>query len=186
MATFRLTLPLFAVLAVAAPAAAQDAKTPQKAKYQVTGLFRPDRVADFREAMKDVPDVKLVSIDYKNAEATFEFVPAKAFPGASKPEQILQQLDNKVRQATHHTFGIMAPRAVPREKLKLEEIRVAGCRCKACDLAAYEAVSRLPGVEQATASFDEGRVTALIDPEKIDRARLIQALKQRQVDVKDR
>src|SRR4051794_10029699 len=115
MNTFRLTFLLLTVVAVAAPVAAQDGKAPQKAKYQVTGLFRPDRAADFREAMKDVPDVKLVSLDYRNAEATFEFVPAKAFPGANKPEQVLQQLDNKVRQASHHTFGIR-PRAVAREK----------------------------------------------------------------------
>ena len=34
---------------------------------------------------------------------------------------------------------------------------------KACALGAYEAIYRLPGVEQATACFDEGRVTALIE-----------------------
>ena len=120
-------------------------QVPRKATYRVTGMFRPDREADLREAMKDVPDVKLVSVDYKNAEATFEFIPAKAFPGANKPEQVVEQLDNKVRQASNHTFGVRALRTTPREKLKLVEVRVAGCRCKACDLAAYEIVAGLPG-----------------------------------------
>ena len=184
MIAVRLALVSLAVLAVALPA--QDVKSSRKATYRVTGMFRPDREADFREAMKEVPDIKLVSVDYKNAEATFEFVAAKAFPGANKPEQVVEQLDNKVRQASTHTFGIRALRTTPRAKLKLVEIRVAGCRCKACDLAAYEIVAGLPGVEQATASFAEGRVTALIDPAKTDRGKLIEALKGREVDVKDR
>ena len=184
MIAFRLALVSLAVCAAALPA--QDNKSPRKATYRVTGMFRPDRKADLEEAMKEVPDVKLVSVDYKNAEATFEFVPAKAFPGANKPEQVVQQLDNKVRQASNHTFGVGALLTTPREKLKLVEIRVAGCHCKACDLAAYEIVAQLPGVEQATASFAAGRVTALIDPAKTDRAKLIEALKAREVDVKDR
>jgi hypothetical protein len=186
MGTIRMSLLLLTVLVGAASAPAQDNKTPRKAKFQVTGMFRPDREGDFREAMKDVLEVKLLSIDYKNAEATFEFIPAKAFPGANKPEQIIQQFNDKVRHASVHTFGIRALPVIPREKLKLIEIRVAGCHCKACDLAAYEAVCYLPGVEQATACFKEGRVTALIDPAKTDRAKLIAALKQREVDVRDR
>ena len=161
-----------------------DRNVPRTEKYQVTGLFRPDRENDFREAMKDVPEVRLVALDYKNAEASFEFIPAKAFPGAGKPEQILQQLDNKVRQATRHTFGLKPRRTVPREKLALVEIAVGGCDCKACDLGAYEIVAKLPGVEQATACFREGRVTALIDPTKTDRAKLVEALKRREVRVK--
>ena len=64
------------------------------------------------------------------------------------------------------------------------EISVAGLDCKACCLAAYEAIYRLEGVEMATASFHEGRVTALTDPEKTDRARLEAALKQRGVTLK--
>src|SRR5437879_5352763 len=139
MAKLHIALLLLAVV-VAGPVRADDGKSPQKARFQVTGMFRPDRAADFKEAMKKVANVKLVSIDYKNAEATFEFILALAFPGASKPEQIVQQFDNKVRHASHHTFGIRALPAVAREKLKLVEIRVAGCRCKACDLGAYEAI----------------------------------------------
>lgn len=166
--------------------AAEDKNAPQRAKFSVTGLFRPDREVDFREAIKTIAEVKLVALDYKLAEATFEFIPSKAFPGAGKPEQIVEQLDNKVRHATGHTFGIRAARTVPREKLTLVEIRVAGCHCKACDLGAYEAIYRLPGVEQATACFAEGRVTALIEAAKTDRAQLITALKRREVDVKDR
>jgi copper chaperone CopZ len=169
---------------VAVSLALADDKSPRRETFQVTGLFRPDREADFAEAMKGVADVKLVSVDYKNAEATFEFVPARAFPGA-RPEQLLARLDERVRGASRHTFGVKA-RAEAREKLERVEIRVAGCHCKACDLAAYEAVYRLPGVERATACFRDGLVTALIDPAKADRAKLIEALKRREVDVRER
>jgi copper chaperone CopZ len=151
-------------------------------KYQVTGLFAPDRVQDLREAVAGIPQVKLVGVDFKTAEATFEFDPAKAFPGA-KPTEVMPRLDNLVRSASQHTFGVKPLCNVPVEKLKLVEIRVAGLDCKGCALAAYEAVAKLEGVERATASFREGRVTALIDPEKTDRAKLEAALKQHGVEV---
>jgi hypothetical protein len=41
-------------------------------------------------------------------------------------------------------------------------------------------------VERATASFREGLVTALIDPDKIDRAKLEAALVKRGVQLKAR
>ncbi|HTU22227.1 MAG TPA: hypothetical protein VMG10_29580 [Gemmataceae bacterium] len=43
---------------------------------------------------------------------------------------------------------------------------------------------RIDGFETATASFREGRMTALIDPAKTNRATLEAALKKRGVDVK--
>lgn len=151
-------------------------------KHQVTGLFMKEREQDLREAVEKIPNVKLVSIDFKNAEATFEYDPAKAFPGA-KPAQATQLLDNLLKSASSNTFGLKPLRSVPLEKLKLIEIPVAGLDCKACSLAAYEAIYKLDGVERATASFREGRVTAHIDPAKTDRARLEDALKKRGVQI---
>jgi copper chaperone CopZ len=154
------------------------------ATYQVTGLFCQGRAADLRVAVGDIPGVALVGIDYGTAEATFRFDPKEAFPGI-KPDEVVKHLDNKVRSASGHTFGVRPRREVAREKLRLVEIAVAGCDCKACSLAAYEAVYQLPGVEQATASFRDGRVTALIDPLKTDRAKLKAALEKRGVTVRD-
>ncbi len=171
-------------LALAASAFAADKDARVTAKYRVTGLFCKERVADLREAMKAVEKVVLVSVDYDTAEAVFRYAPKEAFPGASKPEQILQQLDNKVRHATSHTFGVTAPLTTPRGRLTWVEIPAAGCDCKACSLAAYEAVYKLEGVEQARASFREGRVSVLIDPTKTDRGKLAAALKKRGVAVK--
>jgi cation transport ATPase len=142
-----------------------------------------EREQDLREAVAKIPDVKLVEIDFKNAEASFEYDVAKAFPGA-KPEQIVQRLDNLLKTASSHTFGIKPLRKVPLEKLKFVEIAVAGLDCKACCLAAYETVAKIDGVECATASFREGRVAAWIDPEKTDRAKLEAALKKLGAQVK--
>ena len=151
-------------------------------KHQITGLFMKERVPDLREAVANMPQVKLVSIEFANAEATFDYDPRKLFPGA-KPQEFLGRFDNLLRSASHHTFGVKPLRKVPLERLRLIEIPVAGLDCKACSLAAYEAVYRLEGVERATASFREGRVTALIDLGKIDRAKLVDALKKRGVQV---
>ena len=130
--------------------------------------FRWRREADLREAFAKIPDVKLIGIDFKNAEVVLEYDPAKLLPKA-KPEQMLQKLDTLLKNASNHTFGIKPLRTTPLEKLTLITIPVAGLDCKACCLAAYESVYKLEGVERATASFRERQVTALIDPAKTNR-----------------
>ncbi len=81
-------------------------------------------------------------------------------------------MNDKLRQASGHTFGLKPRRTVPREKLQQVVIPAAGLDCKACCLAAYEIVAHVDGVEQTTASFKDGRITALIDPMRTDRAKL--------------
>jgi copper chaperone CopZ len=172
---------LLALLVVSAGAPARA----ETVKHQVTGLFMKEREQDLREAVEKIPHVKLVSIDFKSAEATFTYDRAKAFPGA-KQEQVVARFNDLLRAASNHTLGIKPLRNVPLDRLRRVEIAVAGLDCKACCLAAYEAVYQLDGVESATASFREGRVTALIDPAKTDRAKLEAALKKRGVEVKAR
>lgn len=174
-----------AVALFASSATAEDKpKAAEPIKHQITGLFSTEREADLRETFqKELPEFKLVSIDFKNAEASFEYDPAKVFPNA-KPEQIIERFDNLLRQASRHTFGIKPLRSLPKDKLTLIEIPVVGLDCKGCCLGAYDAIYRLPGVEMATASFKLGRVTALVNPEKIDRVELETALKQRGVQLK--
>ncbi|MFM9961281.1 MAG: heavy metal-associated domain-containing protein [Planctomycetaceae bacterium] len=175
--TVSLAMILFGSLAVA-----EDKPKAEPIKHQITGLFSTEREADLRETFKELPEFKLVSIDFKNAEASFEYDPAKVFPNA-KPEQIIERFDNLLREATRHTFGIKPLRSLPKDKLTLIEIPVVGLDCKGCCLGAYDAIYRLPGVEMATASFKLGRVTALVNPEKIDRVELETALKQRGVQL---
>jgi copper chaperone CopZ len=179
-AEFVAVLSLF--LVPAAAIADDKGDTPKAIKYQITGLFERSREQDLLEAFAKIPEIKLVRIDFDNAEATLEYVPAKVFPNA-KPEQVLERLDSLLKSASSHTFGVKPQSNVPREKLRRIEIPVAGLDCKACSLAAYEAIYKLEGVERATASFREGRVTAWIDPAKTDRSKLEAALKQRGVQI---
>lgn len=185
MRAFRLFLAVAGLAACLASAAADDKDKPAKPErvtYRVTGLFSPDREKDLRAAFEDVPDVTLVSIDFDDAEVTVEFVAAKAFPGA-KPEQVLDRFDQKLRATTRGTFTVKPQRTVPRDKLREVVIPVAGLDCKACCLAAYESVAGIDGVVQATASFRDGRVTALIDPAKTDRTKLEDALRKKGVQL---
>ena len=105
---------------------------------------------------------------------------AVAFKGV-KPDKIVESFDQKVRAASNYTLGIQPLCPTPREQLTRIEIPVVGLDCKACCLAAYEAIFKIDGVAQATASFKEGRITALIDPAKTDRAALEAALKKKNV-----
>jgi copper chaperone CopZ len=154
----------------------------QQVKHQITGLFSADREQDLRETFEKIPQIKLVSIDFKNAEAIFEYDATKVFPGA-KPDQVVQRLDALLRGASHSTFGVKPLRTMRMEKLKMIEIPVAGLDCKGCCLGAYEAIYKIDGVERATASFKERKVTALVDPTKVDRAKLEEALRKRGVQL---
>lgn len=174
---------LVAALALT-PAAADDkpAKV-ERFAYRVTGLFSPDREKDLRAVFtEELPDITLVAVAFDDAEITVEFAPDKVFPG-QKPERVVELVDQKLRTVTRGTFGVKPRRTVARDKLTQVVIPVAGLDCKACCLAAYEIVAKIDGVEQATASFKEGRVTALIDPAKTDRAALEDALRKRNVSV---
>jgi hypothetical protein len=177
---------LVAVIAfLAGPARADDKKPdpkPERLTYKLLGLFSKDREADLRKGFENLPDIHLVAVNFDDGEITVEFIPSKLFPG-QKPERVTEFVNDKVRGATRHTFGVLPQRTVSRDKLKAITIPVAGLDCKACCLAAYEIIARIDGVEQATASFKEGKMTALIDPSKTDQAALEEALRKRGVDV---
>ncbi|MFO0797510.1 MAG: heavy metal-associated domain-containing protein [Gemmataceae bacterium] len=150
--------------------------------YRVTGLFSKEREADLRAAFETLPEFKLTKVSFDDAELTVEFAPAKLFPG-QKVERVTELVNDRLRGASGHTFGLKPRRTVPREKLQQVVIPAAGLDCNACCLAAYEIVAAVDGVEQATASFKEGRITALIDPARTDRAKLEEALTKRGVKV---
>ncbi len=154
---------------------------PRMLRHRVTGLFMKERVDDLRQLFEErIPEVRLVSVDFDQAEAVFEYDPDKVL-NRPKPEQIVERLDSLVRTQSYSTFGIRGPLAKSREQLKRVEIPIRGLDCKGCCFGAYEAIYRLDGVEQATASFRDGLVVAWIDPDKMDQAKLEMALKQRNV-----
>ena len=171
--------PLFLVLlAFQAPPAG-----PQPVKYRVTGLFNPAREADLKDAVKKIAGVELVSIDFDSSEVVFSYDVQKLL-GKGTDKQLIERFDNLLRNASTSTFGVKPVCATPKEKLTRIEIPVLGLECQACCLSAYEAIFKIDGVEQATCSFKESRMTALIDPEKTNQAALEDALKKRNVTLK--
>ena len=156
----------------------------EQVKHRITGLFSRDREDDLRETVKRMANVALVSVDFDAGEATFEYDAAKLFKD-SKPKDYLERFDNLLRSASSHTFGARPLCTTPKDKLARIEIGIAGNDCKGCNLAAYESISKIDGVEQATASFKDGKVTALIDPSKTNKSALEEALKKRQVVLKN-
>ena len=152
------------------------------AVHRVFGLFSADREADLRVAAEKLPEIKLVSIDMKYGEATFTYDLAKAFK-ETKPENLIERFNHLLRSASSQTFGIEPLRTTPKDQLIPVEIPVAGLDCKACALAAYEAVAKVDGVQQAAVSFKEGRVSALIDAAKTNAAALTDALKKKGVEL---
>ena len=165
-----------------AAAADKPAPKPETITYRVTGLFSKDRETDLREALKELPEFKLVALDFDHAEVTLEFTPGRLFPG-QKPERVTELANDRLRSVTHSTFGLKPRSTVARDKLTEVVIPVGGLDCKACCLAAYEIVAQVDGVVQATASFKDGRVTAKVDPSRTDQSKLEEALRKRGVAV---
>jgi hypothetical protein len=155
----------------------------QPVKHRVTGLFNKEREADLRAVAQKLADVSVVAIDFDTSEVTFSYDPVKLL-GKGTEKQLLERFDNMIRNASSHTFGIRALCTTPKEKLTRIEIPVLGLDCRACELAAYEVIFKIDGVEQATCSFKAGLLTALIDPEKTNKPALEDALKKRNVTLK--
>lgn len=177
---------ILALLCTAALAHAQDVPTPAPAPvtHRIMGLFNLEREEDLRLACEKLENIKLLSIDFKNAQATFLYDAAKAFPGA-KAEKIIERFDSALRNVSHGTFGIKPPRVVPAEKLVAVEIPVIGLDCKGCCWAVYQTIHRIDGVDMTTVSFKTGLVMALFDSTKTNREALEAALKHRGVKLKE-
>ncbi len=93
----------------------------------------------------------------------------------------VERRDLELSAHSGYTLAFKPVSSISREKLGQIAIPITGLDCKACSLAVYEILTRVEGVEQATASFRNGLATAWIDPDKTDRASLEAALKQRRV-----
>ena len=171
------TLAFLLILSVSAAAAEQSVQ------YSVRGLFQPDRKVAFVHGAKALENCRLVGVDYDTARATFTYDDeAQGFKKA-KPEQVLQQIDNQIRKATNYTFSLLQPGAVPEAGLKRIDFTIEGLDCLGCSFGVYNAVATLEGVERATASFHDGKLTAFIDPSKTSREALAEVLKKKEIKV---
>ncbi|MDA0807310.1 MAG: DUF1592 domain-containing protein [Planctomycetota bacterium] len=133
-------------------------------KLRVIGLFMPERVDAFRELMASIPEVFLEAIDYESAEATLRYAPDCDLFRNAKPDQIIERLNNRVRQLSNGLFSMNAVGAVSNDKLSRVEIAIKGLDCKACSLAVHDILVRIEGVEHATASFRDGKAVVWFDP----------------------
>ena len=103
-------------------------------KHRVTGLFSPDREVDLKKVFAEkIPEVTLVSVDFKNSEVTFVYDADLLF-NKPKPELLIERFDNLLRTHTLGTFGIRDLCKTPKDKLAFIEIDVVGLDCKGCCL----------------------------------------------------
>lgn len=157
-------------------------------KHRVIGLSEPDRQNDFREVIRTLPGVELVSLDLESTEATLKYDPAKLISNYNpkKPptaEAIAKRLEELLQSAAHGTFSLKPVSTVAKDKLKAEEIGVGVLDCKGCRYGAYIAIAKIDGVERATVSSEKSTLTAWIDPSKTNRAALEDALKKAHIEM---
>ncbi len=184
------TLALIPALLIGlAPALAPAAEA--LVKCRITGLFQPDRVDDLRRQGGtlriaqggDSAEVRLVEVDYDDAEATYAYDPdARPLKGMSA-EKARERIDQLLRAASRGAFAALPPSTLPADRRQEVRIGVAGLDCKGCAFGAYRALAKVDGVERATVDFKRGVATARFDPAKASRDALVAALKKAEVEV---
>lgn len=152
-------------------------------QVQVTGLFMPGCDEDFRQVFAEFPEAQLKELDFETATGKIAYAAKSSLFGSAKSEQVVERLNNRIRQISGSRLGVKPPGSIPREKLERVEIGIVGLDCKACSLAVYSILERVPGVEQATANFHDGLAVAWIDPAQTSRAALEELLQQRRVQL---
>jgi hypothetical protein len=160
----------------------------QTSEHSIVGLFSPDREKDLRQVMEDVPDVKLIHVDYENARVTLKYDLKALFPNANpkKPptnEEVEKRLNELIGQASENTFTLKADSKIPREKLTRLEIKIGLLDCKGCRYGAYLTAMKEEGVEQATV---DKVLTAWIDSTKTNQTVIEAALKKAGVGVPEK
>jgi len=162
---------VLSLLIVVALAHAADEPLPT-AIHRIVGLCYPERAEDLKAEFKERTDVKLVSVDYDKAEATFAYDPKRV------------SADSLSHLGGNREFQIRPRSTIPFDQLTRLDIAVVGLDCKGCALATYNAIGRLDGVFYATVDYRTGVVSTRIDPAKTNREALVEALKKANVTLK--
>lgn len=168
------------------PKAAYKFKEEETIRVQLTGLFIPERVMDLERHLKEFPEVRLRDVSFDSAVAEFDFASDSDLFRGANPDQIIERINNRIRQLSNHTLGAKPLGTLTRDALKKITIHIVGLDCKACSFGVYEVLSRIDGVEQATASFRSGIAIAWIDPAKTDRAKIEEVLKKRGITLESK
>ena len=160
--------------------AAETPASPRVVRVRLLGLFAPERVEALRAAASGMEEASLKEVDYDAAHATFEIRPDRSWKDVPE-EKLAERIDQALRNATRSTIAAAPESVTPAEDLIETEIAAYGCVCKACELAAYEAVAKVDGVERAAVSFRDSRIVVRFDRTKTNREALAEALKSRGV-----
>lgn len=187
------TLP--AVTSPAVRSAAEEQPAPPAPDYtfddehsvtvRVVGLFIPERADAFRELIQRFSDVELKSLDVATAEATIQCAAESGTFKNANADQIIERLNNMVRQASTGLFSVKPMGELPHDQLQQIEFDIIGLDCKACSLAVHDILLRNNGVIHATASFKDGKAIAWIDPAQTNHDELVMAMKKSNVTLKE-
>jgi hypothetical protein len=176
----KLPFSAFVLSVLACAACAQE----EEYRCRLTSLFQPDRIEDFRTFMEEnFPEVTVQEVSYETGVATlrFDVRKLKPFQTAKTADIARDRLSFLMRGASRGIFSLLPLSEVPAEELGEARIPVQGLDCKGCSYGAYLAMTRVDGVEYATASFKTGEVRVRFDRRKTNLPALEEALNTRSI-----
>ncbi|MEI6231836.1 MAG: hypothetical protein WCT04_02200 [Planctomycetota bacterium] len=161
----------------------------EESKFRLMGLCSADRVDDFKEFAKTMPDISLVSVDFDSTEVVLTYEFEKLFPGQNfkkkppTPEAIEKRLNELLHNASRGSFTFKPLSTLAKDKEKVEEFNVGMLDCKGCRYGVYSAVSKVDGVERAQVNSEKGILKLWIDPAKTNRTALEEVLKKAHIEL---
>ena len=146
------------------------------------GFFSPERERELHAAARRIPGAELLGVEFETATARFRLARDVEPWKGRDDEQLVAQLNERLRHASGHTLGV-EPLSLGRDEWRQETLQISALDCAACSLAVYEMLRRVPGVEQVTVDLHEGRAVAWLHGSEVDRRALIEMLRSRGVGV---
>lgn len=154
-------------------------------RLRLLGLFIPEQLGSFRRQLEKFPEARVEAVDYETAEVTLRYAAESDMFRNATPLQVVERLNDRIRQLSQGIFSVKPLGKVPHSDLQRIEIPIIGLDCHACSLAVHEILTQVEGVEHATASFRDGCGVAWVNPATVSRETLVQALRQRNVTIKE-
>lgn len=155
----------------------------EKLTAQVFGLFQPDQADRFRKVVEQIKAVEIEWLDAERAEVGLRYDVNAEWLRDATADQAIERINQPLAYYSNHTMSLRPQSAIPRDQLQRIEFGIQGVHCAGCSLALYQMLVRAEGVEQAQVSFQQGVAALWINPQLIDRPRLLALLRERNIEV---
>ncbi len=147
----------------------------------VNGLFIAEQTDRLRTMVQEIEDLRILNLDPTTAQVTFQYSIDKNRFRSDSPQQVIDQLNQILRQQSSGIFSAKAMVPEPATKIQQATFPILGLDCKACSLAVHDILISIDGVIHAKADFQRETATAWYDSDQCSDTAIAEKLQQQGV-----